>query len=81
MRLASGPCDSYCTTSRTVERLPLELSQRIYEAVRAAIIHLAGLHYEKNGNLEFVHSMTGLRTLIEASTSTRSSMLQPCLHS
>jgi uncharacterized damage-inducible protein DinB len=43
--------------------LPLEISQRVYQAVRAAILHYAGLHYERNGTLEFVHSVTGLHTL------------------
>jgi hypothetical protein len=45
------------------ERLPLDLSKRIYESVRAGIIHYAGRHYERNGTLEFVHSVTGVRTL------------------
>jgi len=44
-------------------RLPLDLSRRIYEPVRAAVIHYAGLHYGRNGKLEFVHSVTGVRTL------------------
>ncbi len=44
-------------------RVPLELSRRIYESVRAAVIYFAGIHYEKDGHLEFVHSATGLRTL------------------
>jgi hypothetical protein len=44
-------------------RLPLDLSRRIYEPVRAAVIHYAGLHYERSGKLEFVHSVTGVRTL------------------
>ena len=43
--------------------VPLEMSRRIYESVRAAVIYHAGIHYEKNGHLEFVHSKTGLRTL------------------
>ena len=42
---------------------PLELSSRIYESVRSAVIYYAGLHYEKDGHLEFVHSVTGVRTL------------------
>ena len=42
---------------------PLEMSRRIYESVRAAMIFHAGLHYEKDGHLEFVHSLTGVRTL------------------
>lgn len=43
--------------------VPLDMSRRIYESVRAAMIYHAGVHYEKNGHLEFVHSKTGLRTL------------------
>ena len=39
------------------------MSKRIYEPVRAAIIYHAGLHYERDGQLEFVHSVTGVRTL------------------
>lgn len=44
-------------------RLPLGLSRRIYEAVRAGIIYQARLHYDKEGQREFVHSETGVRTL------------------
>lgn len=43
--------------------LPLDVSRRVYEPIRAAIIHYAGLHYERNGGIEFVHSVTGVRTL------------------
>jgi uncharacterized damage-inducible protein DinB len=43
--------------------VPLDLSRRVYEAVRAAVIYYAGEHYERSGHLEFVHSVTGLRTL------------------
>jgi hypothetical protein len=43
--------------------LPLELSRRIYEPIRSAIIYYAGLHYEAKGRLEFVHSVSGVRTL------------------
>jgi hypothetical protein len=43
--------------------LPLELSRRIYESVRAAVIYYADLYYERKGDLEFVHSVTGVRTL------------------
>jgi hypothetical protein len=43
--------------------LPLELSRRIYESVRAAVIYYARLHYGDKGHLEFVHSVTGVRTL------------------
>lgn len=44
-------------------QVPLELSCRVYESARNAIIYHAGLHYEKHGHLEFVHSVTGVRTL------------------
>ena len=43
--------------------MPLDLSRRIYEATRAGIVHLASQHYDTRGNLEFVHSETGVRTL------------------
>lgn len=44
---------------------PLDLARPIYESVRAGIIYYAGLYYEEKGHLEFVHSVTGLRTLRE----------------
>ena len=44
-------------------RRPLEISRAIYESVRKAITYYASLHYEKDGHLEFVHSVTGVRTL------------------
>jgi hypothetical protein len=31
--------------------------------VRNSIIYYAGAHYESKGHLEFVHSVTGVRTL------------------
>ncbi len=43
--------------------MPLELSRRIYESVRAGVIYQARLHYDSKGHLEFVHSETGIRTL------------------
>jgi hypothetical protein len=43
--------------------VPLEMSCRVYESVRNAIIYYAGLYYESKGHLEFVHSVTGVRTL------------------
>ncbi len=46
-------------------QLPLDLSRRVYEAVRNAIIYYARLRYESDGHLEFVHSETGVRTLRE----------------
>ena len=42
---------------------PLELSRSVYESVRNTIIFFARLHYESKGQLEFVHSVTGVRTL------------------
>ena len=42
---------------------PLDISRRIYESVRTAIVYYADLHYEEKGHLEFVHSVTGVRTL------------------
>jgi hypothetical protein len=43
--------------------LPLDISRQIYESVRRGVIYYASLHYEQNGHLEFVHSVTGVRTL------------------
>ncbi|HJU67292.1 MAG TPA: DinB family protein [Gemmatimonadaceae bacterium] len=44
-------------------RVPLAMSRRVYESVREAIIYYAGSYYEEKGHLEFVHSVTGVRTL------------------
>ncbi len=44
-------------------RIPLDISGRVYEATRRAIIYYAGLHYESRGHLEWVHSVDGVRTL------------------
>ena len=44
-------------------QVPLDISRRVYESVRNAIIYYAGTHYERKGDLEFVHSVTGVRTL------------------
>jgi len=44
-------------------RVPLNLSRQVYESVRNAIIYYAGVHYERNGHLEFVHSVDGVRML------------------
>ena len=46
-------------------QLPLDISRGVYEAVRKAVIYYAGIHYEQKGHLEFVHSVTGVRTLKE----------------
>ena len=44
-------------------QVPLEIARGVYEAVRRAIIYYAGRFYEERGHLEFVHSVTGVRTL------------------
>ena len=44
-------------------QLPLDISRRMYEAVRNAVIYYAGIHYQQKGHLEFVHSVAGVRTL------------------
>jgi hypothetical protein len=44
-------------------RVPLDLSRRIYESVRAGVIYQARQHYDNSGHCEFVHSETGVRTL------------------
>ena len=44
-------------------QMPLGLSRQIYQATREGIIHLANQHYDRSGELEFIHSETGLRTL------------------
>ena len=44
-------------------QVPLDISRGVYESVRNAIIYYAGLYYERKGHLEFVHSVTGVRTL------------------
>jgi hypothetical protein len=44
-------------------QMPLDLSRRIYESVRAGVIFQAHLHYDRSGQREFVHSETGVRTL------------------
>ena len=46
-------------------QVPLVLSKNVYSSVREAIIYYAEIHYEKNGQQEFVHSETGIRTLKE----------------
>jgi DinB family protein len=44
-------------------QLPLDVSRQVYQSVRNAIIYYAGVHYERSGHLEFVHSVDGVRTL------------------
>jgi hypothetical protein len=44
-------------------QVPLDISRLVYDSVRNAVIYYANLHYEERGHLEFVHSVTGVRTL------------------
>lgn len=44
-------------------RVPLDLSARVYDSVRNAMIYYAREYYADKGHLEFVHSVTGVRTL------------------
>jgi len=44
-------------------RVPLALSRDVYAAVRESIMYYAREYYESKGHLEFVHSVTGVRTL------------------
>ena len=50
-------------TGLDYSKIPLDISRRIYDAVRAGVIYYAGRHYDTDGHREFVHSETGLRTL------------------
>ena len=54
--------DDYARGLDYTER-PLELSSEVYRATRNAIIHYAGKFYAAKGHLEWVHSVTGVRTL------------------
>jgi hypothetical protein len=44
-------------------RVPIDIYCRVYESARNAVIHYASLYYGEKGHLEWVHSVTGLRTL------------------
>jgi hypothetical protein len=44
-------------------RVPLDLARNVYESVRKAVVYYAGMYYDERGRLEFVHSVTGVRTL------------------
>jgi hypothetical protein len=50
-------------TGLDYSRVPLDISRRVYESVRNAVIYYASLYYAEKGHLEFVHSVTGVRTL------------------
>ena len=45
------------------EDLPMSISKNIFDAVRDGVIEQARRHYETSGNVSFVHSESGLRTL------------------
>jgi hypothetical protein len=45
------------------QQVPLELSRDVYRSVREAIMYYADRFYETKGHVEFVHSVSGLRTL------------------
>lgn len=44
-------------------QVPLDMYRRVYESVRSAVIYYAAQFYDSKGQLEFVHSVTGVRTL------------------
>jgi hypothetical protein len=44
-------------------QVPVDLSRQVFGSVRNAVLYYAGLYYEEKGHLEFVHSVTGVRTL------------------
>jgi hypothetical protein len=50
-------------TGLDYSNLPLHVSRKIYDSVRDGVIHQARLNYDRKGHLEFVHSVTGVRTL------------------
>lgn len=45
------------------DRVPLEMTRRIYESVRAGHIYYARQFYESKGHIEWTHSAMGRRTL------------------
>jgi hypothetical protein len=47
------------------DKMPLDVAGRLYEASRNMIIYYAREYYESRGHVEFIHSVTGLRTLKE----------------
>ena len=44
-------------------QVPLDISRQLFESARNAVIYYAGAYYESQGRREFVHSVTGVRTL------------------
>lgn len=57
LRLSYGP------GKWTIRAILHHLSRDLYDATREGIIHYARIHYERDGDREFVHSETGVRTL------------------
>jgi hypothetical protein len=55
--------ESAWATALNYAEVPLALMRPVFESTRAAVIYYAGRHFERDGHLEFVHSLTGLRTL------------------
>jgi hypothetical protein len=55
--------ESAWATGLDYSQKPLALARPVFQSLRNTIIYLAGLHYEAKGHLEFVHSVTGVRTL------------------
>ena len=47
------------------DRMPLEISRDVFASVRRGVIYLADKYYESRGDLTFVHSTMGTRTLRE----------------
>jgi hypothetical protein len=43
--------------------VPLELARSLYATSRDGVMHYARRHYARSGDVPFVHSETGLRTL------------------
>lgn len=50
-------------TALDYAQLPLDISRDVFDAVRRSIIYFAGVHYERSGDLEWIHSIDGVRTL------------------
>ena len=50
-------------TGLDYSRVPLDTYRQVFESARSAILYYAGQYYESKGHLEFVHSVTGVRTL------------------
>lgn len=44
-------------------QIPLDIAAQVFASVRNAIVYHAGVHYERSGHLEWVHSVAGVRTL------------------